>query len=231
MEIELIPIGGYSYIGKNMSAIRIDDEIIIIDIGLNVDKISQFGEREDFINKPIKELLDLDIIPNDSILEEYKNKVKAIVLTHGHLDHIGAVNFIAPKYNVPIYGSPYTIELVKMQEKEYGIILPNDLKKISPNSTVEISENIKIRFINMTHSIPQSLMIDIITKKGHIIFSGDFKFDNFPLLGKRPDYKKLKEIGNEDVLLLITETTRADEESKTQSEIIEKYMLYDVLRS
>ena len=90
MEIEIFPIGGYSYIGKNMSAIRIDDKIIIIDIGINVDKRSQFGEREDITDKPLKELYDLDIIPDDSILENYKDKVKAIILTHGHLDHIGA---------------------------------------------------------------------------------------------------------------------------------------------
>jgi ribonuclease J len=231
MEIELIPIGGYSYIGKNMSAIRIDDEIIIIDIGLNVDKISQFGEREDFIDKPMKELYELDIIPDDNILEKYKDKIKAIILTHAHLDHVGAVNFIAPKYNVPIYGSPYTIEIIKEQEKEYGIVLPNDLKKISPNSSIKISDKITINFINITHSIPQALMIDIQTNKGHIVFSGDFKFDNFPLIGKKPNIKKLREIGKEGVLLLITETTRADEESKSQSEIIEKYMLYDVLNS
>ncbi|MGC9132788.1 MAG: RNase J family beta-CASP ribonuclease [Nanopusillaceae archaeon] len=231
MEIELIPIGGYSYIGKNMSAIRIDDEIIIIDIGLNVDKISQFGEREDFIDKPMKELYELDIIPDDNILEKYKDKIKAIILTHAHLDHVGAVNFIAPKYNVPIYGSPYTIEIIKEQEKEYGIVLPNDLKKISPNSSIRISDKITINFINITHSIPQALMIDIQTNKGHIVFSGDFKFDNFPLIGKKPNIKKLREIGKEGVLLLITETTRADEESKSQSEIIEKYMLYDVLNS
>jgi ribonuclease J len=231
MEIELIPIGGYSYIGKNMSAIRIDNEVIIIDIGLNVDKISQFGEREDFINKPMKELYELDIIPDDNILEKYKDKIKAIIITHAHLDHVGAVNFIAPKYNVPIYGSPYTIEIIKEQEREYGIVLPNDLKKISPNSSVKISDKITINFINITHSIPQSLMIDIQTNKGHIIFSGDFKFDNFPLIGKKPNIKKLREIGKEGVLLLITETTRADEESKSQSEIIEKYMLYDVLNS
>ena len=231
MEIEIFPIGGYSYIGKNMSAIRIDDKIIIIDIGINVDKISQFGEREDIINKPLKELYDLDIIPDDSILEKYRDKVKAIILTHGHLDHIGAVNFIAPKYNAPIYASPYTIELIKQQEKEYGIVLSNDLKKISPNSSIKISENILINFINITHSIPQSLMIDIQTNKGHIIFSGDFKFNNFPVIGKKPDKEKLKKIGKEGVLLLIPETTRADENSKSQSEIIERYMLYDVLTS
>ncbi|BFI73258.1 ribonuclease J [Nanoarchaeota archaeon] len=231
MEIEVIPVGGYSYIGKNMTAIRIDDEVILIDMGLNMDKISQFGERENFIEKSMKELYELDIIPDDNILEKYRDKVKAIIITHGHLDHLGALNFIAPKYNAPIYASPYTIELIKKQEKEYGIVLPNDLKKVSPNSSIRISDKININFISMTHSIPQALMVDIQTNKGHIVFSGDFKFDNFPLIGKKPNFNKLREIGKEGVLLLISETTRADEESKSQSEIIEKYMLYDVLNS
>ncbi|BBL45838.1 ribonuclease J [Nanobdella aerobiophila] len=231
MEIEVIPVGGYSYIGKNMTAIRIDDEIIIIDMGINVDNISKFGERESIVNKPMKELYDLDIIPNDKILENYKGEIKGIILTHGHLDHIGAVNFLAPKYNVPIYCTPYTAELLKMQEKEYGVILSNDIKKISPNSTINISDKLKINIINSTHSIPQSIMVDIITNKGHIVHTGDFKFDNFPLIGKRTNYEKLKEIGRENVLLLISESTRSEELSKAQSEIIEKYMLYDVLKS
>ncbi len=231
MEVEVIGIGGYSYIGKNMTAIRIDDEIIIIDAGINVDKVQEYEDTGE-LNKLSKEdLYNLDIIPDDRILENYKEKVKAIIITHGHLDHVGAVNIIAPKYNVPIYCTPYVYNIIKQQEKDTGIVLHNDIKKISPNSEIKISDKIKVRLINITHSIPQSVMIDVITEKGHIIHSGDFKFDNYPIIGKKPSYEIIKSIGKERVLLLISETTRAEEESKSPSEIIAKYMLYDVLFS
>jgi len=230
MEIEIIAVGGYEEIGANMTAIRIDDTVILIDMGLYVDKIVSFGERENINEIPVQKLYEIGAIPDDRILEDLKDKVKAIVISHAHLDHVGATHILAPKYNAPIYASPYTVEILRSLEEDAGIVIPNKVKKISPNSKIKVN-GITINFISTTHSIPQTVMIDIETKKGHIIYSSDFKFDNFPLIGKRPDYDKLKSIGDEGVIALIVETTRADEESKSPSEIIAKYMLYDVLSS
>lgn len=228
MEIELYALGGYSEIGANMTGIRINDKIILIDMGINVDKIVQFGEREDIYSIPIEKLYEIEAIPNDRLID--REKVKAIIITHAHLDHVGAVTFLASKYNCPIYATHYTAEIIRSLEEDSGNLIANDIKKISPNSSIEI-DGIKINLINSTHSIPQTVMVDIETPKGHILYSSDFKFDNYPILGKRTNIEKLKKIGNEGVLLLITETTRADEESKSPSEIIAKYMLYDVLFS
>ncbi|MEM1687984.1 MAG: RNase J family beta-CASP ribonuclease [Nanopusillaceae archaeon] len=232
MDIELLAIGGYSHVIPNMSGIRIDDEIVLIDMGIDVDKLAQFGEREDIENLSLEKLYEIEAIPDDRILEKYQDKIKAILITHAHLDHCGAIPFLIKKYNdIPIYMTPYTYEVVKSLLEDYEISSSKNIKKISPNSSIEISEKVKINFISSTHSIPQPLMIDIETKNGHIVFSGDFKFDNFPIIGKRPNYEKLKNIGKENVILLVVESIRADEESKTPSEIVAKYMLYDVLFS
>lgn len=224
MRVEVHAIGGYNFIGSNMTGIIIDDIGIIIDMGASIDKISLFGESKNIKDVPLEELYANEVIPDDrNFYEKYKDKIKAIILTHGHLDHIGSVGILSAKYNAPIYCTPYTYSLLK---EDFDLI--NDVKKVNLNSSIKIGD-LEIEFINMTHSIPHNSMIDIKTDKGHIVFSSDFKFDNFPIIGKRPDYKKLKKIGDEGVRLLIVETTRADEQSKSPSEVIERYLLYDVL--
>jgi len=230
MEIEVIGIGGYSNVIPNMTAIRIDEDVIIIDAGIDVDKISQFEDRESLGEISIEKLYEMEAIPDDRVLEKYKDKIRAIIVTHGHLDHCGAIPIISKKYNVPIYTTPFTYGVIKDLFKDYGIEISKNIKMISPNSSIELNR-LTIEFIHSTHSIPHTVMINIRTNKGNIVFSSDFKFDNFPIIGKRPNYNKIKEIGREGVLLLITETVRADEESKTPSEIVAKYMLYDVLFS
>ena len=230
MEIEVIGIGGYSNVIPNMTAIRIEDDVIIIDAGIDVDKISQFGDRESLGDISIDKLYEMEAIPDDRVLEKYKDKIKAIIVTHGHLDHCGAIPIISKKYDVPIYTTPFTYGVIRDLFKDYGIEMSKNIKMIPPNSSIEIG-NLTIEFIHSTHSIPHTVMVNIRTKKGNIVFSSDFKFDNFPIIGKRPNYNKIREIGKEGVLLLITETVRAEEESKTPSEIVAKYMLYDVLFS
>ena len=231
MELEIIAIGGYDEIGANMTAVRVDNTTIIIDMGLHVDKIVSFGERENVNNIPIQRLYEIEAVPDDRFLADIRDTVKAIVISHAHLDHVGAVHILAPKYNAPIYATPYTMEVMKSLAEDAGVVIPNTIKKISPNSKIKISRDVEVEFISITHSIPQAALINIKTPKGYIVYACDYKFDNFPLLGKRPDYNKLKQLGEEGVLALIVETTRAEEESKSQSEIIAKYMLYDVLSS
>ena len=231
MEIEVIGLGGYSNVIPNMTALRIDNDVIIIDAGIDVDKISQFNERESLGEIPLEKLYEIEAIPDDRILEKYRDKIRAIIITHGHLDHAGALPILAKKYKVPIYATPYTYGIIKSLFEDYGIEFSKNLKMIPPNYSINLTKNETIDFIYSTHSIPHTVMINIRTKKGNILFSSDFKFDNYPIIGKRPNYEKLREIGKEGVILLITETVRADEESKTPSEIVAKYMLYDVLFS
>jgi len=231
MELEIVAVGGYEEVGANMTAVRINNTTIILDIGLHVDKIVSFGERENVNTLSVQRLYDIEAIPNDRIMEDIRNSVKAIAISHGHLDHVGAAHILSPKYNCPVYLTPYTGEVLNSLMKDAEIIIPNPIKRISPNSSVKIDKNIELEFIHITHSIPQASLLNIRTPEGNIVYACDFKFDNFPIIGKKPNYERLKELGEEGVIALITETVRADEESKSQSEIIAKYMLYDVLSS
>lgn len=228
--ISVYALGGFEEIGKNMTAIEIDEEIIILDMGLHVDKIVSYGEREEVSKLSLKELKEIDAIPDDSILDKKREKVKAIIISHAHLDHIASVPYLESKYNCPIYLTPYSKEVLKFLAKNEGIKIKNKIKVVPPNHCLKISNNIEVLFLSITHSIPQSVIPVIRTKYGNIVYACDFKFDNHPILGKRPDYKKIKEIGKEGVKLLIVESTRVDEESKTPSEVVAKYMLEDVMQ-
>ncbi len=231
MEIEIKAVGGYEEVGANLTALRIDDTVILIDMGLMVDKLTSLGEREDINSAPLSRLYELGAIPDDRVIENWRSKVKGIFISHAHLDHVGAAPFLAGRYSAPVYATPYTVRILKSLCEDAGIVLPNDIKQIPPNSRVKINDKIEVEMLHITHSIPQTAMIVVHTPEGAIVYAADFKFDNFPTIGKRPDYNRLKEIGKEGVIALITETTRADEESKSSSEVIAKYMLYDVLSS
>jgi len=228
--IEIAAVGGYSEVGKNMTAIKVDNEVIICDMGLHLEPYIQYTDEEDFDKiLSAKELLKVGAIPDDSVIENWKREVKAIIPTHGHLDHVGALAFIANKYRSPILCTPFTAEIIKAITKDEKIKLKNEIKILNTNSTYQISKNIKIEFVNMTHSIPQTVMVAIHTKYGIIIYANDFKFDNHPMIGKKPDYAKLKELGNKGVLCLIVDSTRANKAIKTPSEMVAKEMLRDVM--
>jgi len=230
MKVEVRAVGGYNEIGANMTAIGIDDEWLILDMGVHVDKMLAFQKDQEEPVEWNRELLEkIDALPRIEYLEDIKDKVKAIIITHGHLDHIGAVIHLAYEFNAPIIGPPYAIELIESFERDAKILLPNEKKKINLNSTIKISDKIEVEFIYATHSIPHSAHIAIHTPKGIIFFSGDYKFDNFPVIGQRYNLKRLKEIGKEGVILAFIESTRADEDKRSYSEIIAREMLRDVL--
>ncbi|AAR39309.1 NEQ466 [Nanoarchaeum equitans Kin4-M] len=230
MKIEVRAVGGYNEIGANMTAIGIDDEWLIIDMGVHVDKMLAFQKDQEEVVEWNRELLEkINALPKIEYIEDIKDKVKAILITHGHLDHIGAVIHLAYEFNAPIIGPPYAIELIRSFEKDYKIILPNEMKKINLNSSIQISDKISVDFIYATHSIPHSAHLAIHTPKGVIFFSGDYKFDNFPVIGQRYNLEKLKEIAKEGVILAFIESTRADEDKRSYSEIIAREMLRDVL--
>ena len=228
--IEICAVGGYSEIGKNMTAVKIDDEVVILDMGLHLDSYIKYTEDEDFERVfSAKELLKVGAIPDDAVINKWKDKVKAIAATHAHLDHVGALIFLANKYNAPILATPFTTEVVKTISKDEKIEIKNKIITMNVNSIYHISDNLKIEFINMTHSVPQTVMIALHTKYGVLIYANDFKFDNHPVIGKKPNYKRLEELGKKGVLALICDSTGAKRDIKTPSEIVAKEMLRDVL--
>ncbi len=225
--IKIRAIGGYEEVGRNMTYIESDDEGIIIDMGLYLDRYLAVIDKKEHPTE--NELIDEGGIPNDRVLAETKKNVKAIILGHGHLDHIGAVRWLASKYSCPIIGSPYTLEVLEQIAKDNKFKIKNKLVRLNPNSIYQLTDNIKIEFINVTHSIPQTVIVNVQTPYGSIVYASDYKFDNNPILGKKTNKKRLKQLAQENIVGLIIDSTRAEEEKKTFSEAVAKDMLRDVL--
>jgi ribonuclease J len=232
MEMEFCAIGGYSEIGMNMCALRVDNEVIIFDMGFYLPEIVRLQDEE-IVRTSLSrdELINLRVLPNDNVINEWKPLVKAIVLGHCHLDHIGAVPFLAEEYNCPIYGSPYTIEVLKSIIKDEGIKLKNKLKVLNSNDDIKLTNNLTLEFMPIPHSTPMANLAILHTPKGIVVYGNDFKFDNSPIIGPKTDYKYLKELGEKGVILLVCDALYAHEEMKTPSELIAKEMLKDVMLS
>src|SRR3989344_7631224 len=144
--MEIYTVGGYSEVGKNMTIVKVNNEAIILDMGLLVQKLVNFEEEGgDRKNLTTQGLIKLGAIPNDNIIN-FKDKVKAIVLGHGHLDHLGATQYLAPKYNAPIIGTPYTCEVLKTMLRDDKTTIKNEIKTVNPNSKIKIG-NIEIELI------------------------------------------------------------------------------------
>ena len=227
--VEICAVGGFSEIGKNMTAIRYGNEAVICDMGLFLPKIINYVEAEQKkLNR--EKLIEIEAIPDDNVIESWKPFVKAIVLGHCHLDHIGAAPFLSQHYDCNIIGTPYSMEILKETLKDYSIKLPNKLIAMNVNSTIKISENLKIEFINMTHSTLQCAMVVIHTPLGQIVYANDYKFDSHPILGKKPNMARLKELGKKGkVLAVIVESLYANAHIKTPSEKVAREMLEDIM--
>jgi len=229
--IEICTVGGYDEIGKNMTAVKVDDEVIILDMGIFLDSYIRCteAEDEDIYNISASQLLKAGAIPDDSVIEGWRSKVKAIVPTHAHLDHVGALIFLSNKYNADILCTPFTAEVIKALASDEKVKLKNKIKVLHANSIYHISDGLKIEFINITHSTLQTVMVALHTKYGILLYANDFKFDDNPVIGKKPNYKKLEELGKKGVIALIVDSTRAKEAAKTPSETVAKEMLRDVM--
>ncbi|MBI2105240.1 RNase J family beta-CASP ribonuclease [Candidatus Woesearchaeota archaeon] len=228
--IEVCSVGGYSEVGKNMTALKIDNEVVIFDMGIFLPAIINYEEEgNDRSNLDREGMIALGAVPDDSCIDDWKDKVKAILVGHCHLDHIAAIPYLAERYRAPIYGTPYTIEVIKEMMHDDSKRIRNSLKAVNINAKVKISENLQAEFINVTHSTLQTTIIAVHCKYGTIIYANDFKFDNHPVLGNKPNLKRLRELGNENVLLLILDSLYADTEMKTPSEKVAREMLRDVM--
>ena len=224
-------IGGYSEVGKNMTALEIDGDVILFDCGLFLPAIVGVEEREKIPTE--KGMRELGALPDDPYLEGkgIKDKVRAILISHAHLDHVGAVPYIAPKYRANIFGTPFTIEVLKVLMADNNHRIPNKLIQIQPNSSAIIkgSKNYRVEFLNMTHSTLQTALFAVHTPEGIVMYANDYKLDNTPILGEPPNYKRLKELSKIGVKALIVDCLYAPDDRKTPSEKIARGLLEDVL--
>ncbi len=201
--VEVVPLGGLGEFGMHMMAFVVDDSIVVVDCGILF---------------PEQELLGVDIIvPDITFLLDNREKVKAIILTHGHEDHIGALPFVLPYLNVPVYGSPFTLALVKRKLDDHELTGKTTLHEIRPNDIIELGP-FTIETIAVTHSIVDSLALAIRTPAGVIIHTGDFKIDHSPIDGVQFDLAKFAAYGQEGVLALFSDSTNAERSGYTPSE-------------
>jgi len=230
--IKIHAIGGYDEVGKNMTALEIDNDVLLFDAGLHLPAIVGVQEREKIPTE--KGMRALGAMPDDLYLDKkgLRDKVRAILISHAHLDHVGAVQYLAHRYpKAKILATPFTIEVLKTLMADNGHKLSNPLISINPNSSYIVKGNnsYKVEFINITHSTIQSAMVAVHTKEGVILYANDYKFDNSPVLGDKPNYKRLKELSKSGIKALIADCLYASDDRKTPSEKIARGLLEDVL--
>lgn len=214
-KLKVIPLGGLNEIGKNMTAIQYGDEIIVIDSGLAFPDEEMFG-------------IDL-VIPDISFLKKNKEKVKAIVLTHGHEDHIGAIPYVLKDVPTPIYGTRLTIGLVENKLKEFKNVDSIKRQVVKAGDRIRLGQ-FEVEFIQVSHSIPDAVAICVRTPVGTLFHTGDFKVDFTPIDGKMIDLGRIAEIGREGVLLLMAESTNVERPGYTMSESIVGKTFEDIFR-
>lgn len=214
-KVKIIPLGGLHEIGKNMTALEYENEIILIDCGLSFPDDDMFG-----IDK---------VIPDFSYLTENSKKIMGLVITHGHEDHIGAVPYLLKDLNVPIYGTPLPLGLIENKLKEHG--LKGELHIVRAGETFKIGKHFSIEALRITHSIADSICLSITTPAGCIFHTGDFKIDYTPVDGDPIDFARLAQIGAEGVLLMMADSTNVLRQGYTISERVVGRTLENIFRS
>jgi len=211
---KVIPLGGLKEIGKNCTLIECNNEILIIDCGFAFPEYDMFG-------------IDI-VIPDFTYLKENIEKIKGLIITHGHEDHIGGVPYLLQEINVPIYAAPLTLGLIKHKLEEYDLYA--DMHEILPGSKFNIA-NFKIEAIRTNHSIADSLAFSIKFPGGHIIHTGDFKVDYSPLDGNVIDLNRLSQLGDEGVDLLLCDSTNVTRDGYTPSEDVVKQSIDEIFHN
>ena len=231
MEVEIATIGGYEEVGRQMTAVRAGENVVIFDMGLNLSKVLIHDNVETERMHSL-DLIDMGAIPDDRVMSDIEGDVQAIVPTHGHLDHIGAISKLAHRYDAPIVATPFTIELVKQQiqsEEKFGV--QNDLIKMDPGGTMPIGEDCELEFVNVTHSIIDAINPVLHTPEGAVVYGLDKRMDHNPVIGDPIDMDRFREIGREGVLCYIEDCTNAGKKGKTPSESVARSQLKDVMYS
>ena len=202
-KLRAVPLGGLEEIGKNMMAFEYGDDIVVIDCGLMFPEETMLG-------------IDL-VIPDVTYLEERRDKVRGIIITHGHEDHTGALPYVLAKLPVPVYATRLTRGLIEVKLREHKLLDKTELITIEAGGHVPFGE-MTAEFFNQCHSIPDSVGVALHTPVGIVVHTGDYKFDQTPVSGDPPDYARLAQLGQQGVLALFGDSTRADTPGHTPSE-------------
>ncbi|MFH0977818.1 MAG: RNase J family beta-CASP ribonuclease [Candidatus Woesearchaeota archaeon] len=229
MNIEVQAVGGYNEVGKNMTAVKTGNDVVLIDMGVHLDKYIKYTEAEEVKNLKRDELIAGGAIPDVSKLDKWSENVRAIIPTHAHLDHVGAIPFLANLYKGPILCTQFTTAVINSMLRDNSLKIENQIKTVNAGSFYQITPDIKAEFINVTHSTPQTVIVALHTPSGIILYCNDFKFDLYPTLGNKPNFGRLAEIGKKGVRALIVDSTYAAAEKKMPSESVAKEMLRDVM--
>ena len=201
--IKIIPLGGIEEIGKNITVFEYENDIIVVDCGLEFPTDDMFG-------------IDL-VIPDVSYLVRNKEKIRGMVITHGHEDHIGSIPYVLQQVNIPIYATKLTIGLIKGKLEEHHLLRNSELHEVEQGQTVKLGK-FSVEFISSCHSIPDSVMLAISTPTGTILHTGDFKIDYTPIDGKQMNLGRIAELGNKGILALMSDSTNAERKGFTMSE-------------
>lgn len=201
--IKIIPLGGIEEIGKNITVFEYENDIIVVDCGLEF---------------PTDDMLGIDlVIPDVSYLVKNKEKIRGMVITHGHEDHIGSIPYVLQQVNIPIYATKLTIGLIKGKLEEHHLLRSSELHEVEQGQTVKLGK-FSVEFISSCHSIPDSVMLAISTPTGTILHTGDFKIDYTPIDGKQMNLGRIAELGNKGILALMSDSTNAERKGFTMSE-------------
>lgn len=202
--VRIIPLGGLEEIGKNITAIECGNDIIVVDCG--------FGFPDD-------DMLGIDlVIPDFTYLRENADKVRGIVLTHGHEDHIGGIPYLLREINVPVYGTLLTLGIIKNKLAEHKLPFDAQLKVVSAGDRIKLGSSFCVEFVHVNHSIADACALCIDTPAGRLFHTGDFKLDLTPIDGEVMDISRISELGNEGIDLLMCESTNAERKGYTPSE-------------
>ena len=203
-KLKIIPLGGLHEIGKNITVFEYENEIIVVDCGLSFPEDDMLG-------------VDL-VIPDITYLEQNVEKIKGLVITHGHEDHIGAVPYLLKKVNIPIYATKLTAGLIRNKLEEHKLVNSTKLIEVNQGQTISLGRNFKVEFVRSSHSIPDSVMLAITTPAGTVLHTGDFKVDFTPIDGKLMDLGRIAELGNQGILALMSDSTNSERKGFTMSE-------------
>jgi ribonuclease J len=214
--LRIIPLGGLGEIGLNMMAVEYGQFILVVDAGLMF--------PDDYMPG-----VDL-VIPDFQYLKENKDKVKAIILTHGHEDHIGAMPFFLKEFSIPVFGTNFTLELLKEKLREHGLLDQADLRKIKPGDNTQFGP-LTAEYISVNHSIVDGIGLAIDTPEGILIHSGDFKIDPTPVNGQFTDLVRFAHFGEKGVLAFLSDSTNAEKEGFTLSEKEVRKTLEELMRT
>lgn len=233
--MEICTVGGFEEVGKNMTAVKIGDDVVIFDAGVYLPPLIKLQEQEhQHQSYSVKKLRNIGAIPDDLVLDKlgWTDKVKAIFIGHAHLDHVGAMPYLANRYpDATIYATSFTMEVLKAILEDEKISLKNKMKVIESDSvqTINKKSGLKLEFVRTTHSTIQCVFGALHSKEGIFFYALDFKFDNFPTLGQPPNYKRLRELGKKGVKTLVVDSLYSGTDRRTASERIARNLLEDAL--